>query len=330
MSYETIDGARAPIKAWTHGVPVEDEARKQLLQTADLPFVGPHVAVMPDVHWGMGSTVGSVVPTEGAIVPACVGVDLGCGMVAVRTNLDSRALGDNGQAVRDAIERSVPHGRTDNGGVNDRGAWGDAPTLVRGAWQGMLGDERCHRIIDALAKWDEARAVRQLGTLGTGNHFVEVCLDLEDRVWVMLHSGSRGIGNTIASHYIAIAKKRADADGLVLASRDLAWLPEGTPEFAAYVDAISWAQDYAKLNRDLMLASTVKALRETFPDVATDTEAVNCHHNYVSRERHFGRDLWITRKGAVSARLGELGIIPGAMGRRSFIVRGKGDSESFC
>jgi tRNA-splicing ligase RtcB len=327
MTYESIDGGAVPIKAWVRGVPVEDGARKQLVETASLPIVWPHLAVMPDVHWGMGATVGSVVPTRGAIVPACLGVDLGCGMFAVPTTLDSTDLGDTAQQVFEALESAIPHGRTDKGGPNDRGAWGSVPDAVAARWAALA--PAFERI--GMTRAAE-RAPRQLGTLGTGNHFVEVCLDETDRVWLMLHSGSRGVGNAIGSHFIALAKRRCEADGITLPNADLAWLPEGTPEFAAYVEAVAWAQEYAHENRRAMMASAVAAMTRLFGEerfAVVGPEAVECHHNYVSREEHFGESLWITRKGAVSARAGQLGIIPGSMGARSFIVRGKGNADSF-
>lgn len=316
------------IKAWTDGVPVEESALKQLRETASLPFVWPYLAVMPDVHWGMGSTVGSVVPMDGAIVPACVGVDIGCGMCAVRTPLTSSSLGDNGLSIFEKLCVSIPHGRTNNGDVGDRGAWGTLPMDVLSEWDSLsydfVRDVGMSRLIE--------RAPRQLGTLGTGNHFVEVCLDETDRVWLMLHSGSRGTGNAIGSHFIAAAKKRCETDGISLPNSDLAWLPEGTPEFDAYVKAVGWAQNYARVNREVMMTRAIDVLRKMYHEEDwswLQTKAVNCHHNYVNRERHFDRDLWVTRKGAVSARKGELGIIPGSMGTRSFIVRGKGNPDSF-
>ena len=328
MSYETIPSEGAPIKAWTRGVPVEDKAREQLVQAAALPFVWPHLAVMPDVHWGMGATVGSVIPTRGAIVPAAVGVDIGCGMCAVPTTLTSADMGDSAGRVFEALEEAIPHGRTDNGGANDRGAWGTVPDDVARRWAAMVGP------FERLGMPRAAdRAPRQLGTLGTGNHFVEVCLDDTDRVWLMLHSGSRGVGNAIGSQFIALAKKRCEADGITLPNADLAWLPEGTPEFTDYVRALHWAQEYAAENRRAMMASAVKAMTGLFGSerfAIVGPEAVNCHHNYVNREEHFGESLWVTRKGAVSARQGELGIIPGSMGTRSFIVRGKGNPDALC
>jgi tRNA-splicing ligase RtcB (3'-phosphate/5'-hydroxy nucleic acid ligase) len=330
MTYELIDngGAAVPIKAWTRGVPVEDGAKEQLRRTAALPIVWPHVAVMPDVHFGIGSTVGSVIPTVGAIIPAAVSVDIGCGMVAARTSLTSHDLGDNAKALFESISKSVPAGRTHDGGPNDRGAWSDAPEDVRNEWGRMLPGFK--RLVDRHARLETGRQMNQLGTLGTGNHFIEVCLDKQDHVWVMLHSGSRGIGNRIGSHFIALAQQDMAAQGIQIADRDLAYLTEGAEHFYEYVEAVSWAQDYARTNRNLMLAYTLRAMRESgLPKFELTEEAINCHHNYVQKETHFGRELYLTRKGAVSARLGELGIIPGSMGTRSFIVRGLGNAESF-
>jgi tRNA-splicing ligase RtcB (3'-phosphate/5'-hydroxy nucleic acid ligase) len=328
--FESIESAGVPIEAWTRGVPIEEKAKQQLRETASLPIVWPHLAVMPDVHWGMGSTVGSVVPTINAIIPSCVGVDIGCGMAAVRTTLTSSALGDNALALFSCLERAIPHGRTDDGGANDRGAWGQrAPEAIGKRWDEWLNDGFDRHVAPHIKRAKAERAVSQLGTLGTGNHFVEVCIDESDRVWLMLHSGSRGIGNQIASHFIAVAKRRADEQGTVLPNRDLAWLDEGTPEFGDYVAALDWAQRYARTNRDLMLGQALYAMRVTLPAFDVTDEAVNCHHNYVNREQHFGRDVWLTRKGAVSARAGELGIIPGSMGTKSFIVRGRGNPDSF-
>lgn len=333
MSYEVLNSAdlTRPIKAWTRGVPLEDSALKQLRETAALPFVWPHLAVMPDVHWGMGATVGSVIPTRGAIVPAAVGVDLGCGMCAVKTPLTSNALGDRAENVFQMLSIAIPHGRTDNGGPNDKGAWGEPPSDVLFEWCNLRDSYDRNVSLDR----PKERAPRQLGTLGTGNHFVEVCLDETDAVWIMLHSGSRGVGNAIGSHYIAAAKRRCETDGITLPNADLAWLPEDTPEFDAYVKAVSWAQAYARANREVMLVRAIGCLRTIVdPDMRDNTwswlpdRAVNCHHNYIAREEHFGERLWVTRKGAVSARKGEMGIIPGAMGRRSFIVRGRGNVDS--
>ena len=327
--YNVIDSGRGvPVKAWTEGVPFEDEAREQVLNVARLPFVHKWVAVMPDVHAGKGATIGSVIPTTGAIIPAAVGVDIGCGMVAAKTTLSANALPDNLAAMRAAIEQAVPHGRTHHGGRNDRGAWGEVPARVADAWN-TLCDE-----FDAIAEKHPAVAranhVNHLGTLGTGNHFVEVCLDEADTVWFMLHSGSRGVGNRIGSYFIELAKQDMRKWFINLPDMDLAYLPEGTDHFNDYVEAVDWAQRYALTNRAIMMEHVIAAVRQAL-EVAFDAnvEAVNCHHNYVAREHHYGANVWVTRKGAVRARAGELGIIPGSMGARSYIVRGLGNDESF-
>jgi tRNA-splicing ligase RtcB len=325
----------APIKAWIEGVPLEDAARKQLINVAALPFIHKHVAVMPDVHWGMGATVGSVIPTKGAIVPAAVGVDIGCGMVAARTALTANDLPDNLLGIRSAIEKAVPHGRTDNGGAGDRGAWHDVPDSVADAMADFdTGDlaARLKVVTDKHPKLGKPalRAPRHLGTLGTGNHFIELCLDEEDAVWVMLHSGSRGIGNQIGQYFIALAKEDMRRWFINLPDQDLAYLAEGSQNFDDYVEAVEWAQNFALANRSLMLAATMRAIQhEMARAFEWGSVAVNCHHNYVSREHHFGANVWVTRKGAVRAREGDLGIIPGSMGARSFIVRGKGNADSF-
>lgn len=318
-----------PVKAWVRGVPLEDAARRQLDNVARLPFVGPWVAVMPDVHWGLGATVGSVIPTRGAIVPAAVGVDIGCGMMAVRTSLVAGDLPDDLRGVRAAIERAVPHGRTHQGGPNDRGAWRDLPRAVEEAWKPLAS--RFDTLRARHPRLGKGNSVNHLGTLGTGNHFVEVCLDGSDRVWFLLHSGSRGVGNRIGTYFIEQAREALTARDVSLPDRDLAWLDEGSPLFADYVEAVSWAQDFATENRRRMMQQVVEAVRGVrgVPRLEADLEAVNCHHNYVQRERHHGEDLLVTRKGAVRAGLGELGIIPGSMGARSYIVRGKGNPESF-
>jgi tRNA-splicing ligase RtcB (3'-phosphate/5'-hydroxy nucleic acid ligase) len=325
-----IDGG-VPIKAWTRGVAVEDAARKQLENVAKLPIVFHHVAAMPDVHFGIGATVGSVVPTERAIIPAAVGVDIGCGMMAVETTLTASQLPDTLRPLRTAIENAVPHGRTANGGRGDRGAWHEIPPATAAAWQELAPDYK--RLVDNHRALGQGNDVNHLGTLGTGNHFVEVCLDERDRVWFMLHSGSRGVGNRIGTYFIELA--RADMKHHVrnLPDADLAYLEEGTRHFQDYVAAVDWAQRFARRNRDLMMANVVAAARQVgvgLPRFELGELAVNCHHNYVEREHHFGADVYVTRKGAVRAGLGDLGIIPGSMGARSFIVRGKGERESFC
>jgi tRNA-splicing ligase RtcB len=331
--YEDIESPGVPIKAWTRGVELADNARAQLVNTARLPIVHGHLAVMPDVHWGMGATIGSVVSTLGAIVPAAVGVDIGCGMCALRTSLTASDLPDDLKPLRNTLERNVPHGRSTGrkGGTRkDKGAWWEIPKRVANLWKEHLADGfelLCERY-PSLAK---ANHVNHLGTLGTGNHFVEVCFDEEERVWFMLHSGSRGIGNQIATLFIERAKKDMEAALGSLPDEDLAYLREGTRHFDDYVEAVSWAQEFARLNRAVMMENAVEAVARLrgIPRFETDRAAVDCHHNYVVRERHLGQELWITRKGAVRAGLGELGIIPGSMGAKSFIVRGKGNPDSF-
>jgi tRNA-splicing ligase RtcB len=324
-----IESDGAPIKAWTRGVPIEDSALKQLRNVASLPFIHKHVAVMPDVHWGMGATVGSVIPTLGAIIPAAVGVDIGCGMMAVRTSIRAEQLPDNLFGIRSDIEAAVPHGRTDNGGRNDVGAWQvEPPAVAAEKWAGLKAGYD-----DVVARHPKAahpRGFGHLGTLGTGNHFIELCLDEAGDVWVMLHSGSRGVGNRFGTYFIERAKHEMRRWYINLPDQDLAYFAEGSEGFIDYVRAVSWAQKYARANREVMMDQVLAVLRRTFPDLVATQEAVNCHHNYVSREKHFGKDVYLTRKGAVSAKDGELGIIPGSMGARSFIVRGRGNPDSFC
>lgn len=330
QSYEMVDSTGVPIKAFTRGVYFEDAAKQQLRNIAGLPFIHSHIAAMPDVHMGKGATVGSVIPTKGAIIPAAVGVDIGCGMMAYRTSLTASDLPDNLFGIRSAIEAAVPHGRTDNGGANDKGAHSDFTPTSAKFMQHMLDLER---IVQKNPKLERAasRAHKHAGTLGTGNHFIEICLDLEDRVWIMLHSGSRGIGNAIGSHFIELAKEEMRRFYINLPDKDLAYLPQGSKYFDDYRQALYWAQKFARMNREFMMQATVQALESQIAKPFTcDCEAVNCHHNYVSEERHYGENVFVTRKGAVSAKAGELGIIPGSMGAKSFIVRGKGNRESFC
>jgi tRNA-splicing ligase RtcB (3'-phosphate/5'-hydroxy nucleic acid ligase) len=327
--YELIYTRGVPIKAWVRGVAIEDEALKQLKNVASLPIVFDHVAVMPDVHFGIGATVGSVVPTKGAIIPAAVGVDIGCGMMAVETDLPANRLPDSLADLRSAIEAAVPHGRTANGRPGgDRGAWSKLPKPVRAAWKALAPEY--DRMSAKHVRIGEGNDSNHLGTLGTGNHFIEVCLDERDRVWFMLHSGSRGVGNRIGSYFIELAKKDMRIHVRNLPDIDLAYLSEGTPHFDDYVEAVEWAQRYALTNRMLMMDAVIAAARVLLPPFELGAHAVNCHHNYVARETHFGEEVFVTRKGAVRAQLGDLGIIPGSMGARSFIVRGKGNADSFC
>jgi tRNA-splicing ligase RtcB len=334
VGYRIIEGEKTIIKAWVHGVQLEAEAEQQLKNAASLPFIHKWVAAMPDCHWGMGATVGSVIPTIGAIVPAAVGVDIGCGMIAARLNIRAEQLPDTLAGVRAYIEGNVPHGRTDNGGTNDKGSWRSHPTtVVAASWQNEL-----------MSGWDaivvkhsklgkhlgNGREYDQLGTLGTGNHFIEVCLDENNDVWVMLHSGSRGVGNRIGRYFIERAKQHMERWKIELPDADLAYLPEHEQDFRDYVEAVGWAQRFAYINRQLMLYATIEALRNAMAlPIKVIDKAVNCHHNYVEREHHYGANVWVTRKGAVRARQGDLGIIPGSMGARSYIVRGKGNKESF-
>lgn len=326
--HETIETGDAVIKAWTKGVPVDDGARRQLENIARLPFIHSHVAVMPDVHYGRGATVGSVIATRGAIVPAAVGVDIGCGMMAVRTDLAASRLPDSLSRIRSDIERAVPHG-----GVGLKGGWNRGIPARVGNKYGASGlHDRLEELEARHPSLRGANSSVHMATLGGGNHFIEVCLDEEDRVWVMLHSGSRGVGNRIGTYFIEAARRHLEKKvlGHALPDRDLAYFTEGEGTmFDDYMTAVLWAQDFASLNRELMMERTLEAMRKSLPKFRTEKHAVNCHHNYVARETHFGEDVWVTRKGAVRAREGDLGIIPGSMGARSFIVRGRGNADSF-
>ncbi len=328
FEYTHVEGG-VPIKSWTRGVPVDDKAREQLARAAKMPFIFKHVAAMPDVHVGIGATVGSVIPTKGAVIPAAVGVDIGCGMMAARTSLMAHDLPDNLEGIRSAIERAVPHGRTSGrGGRGDKGAWGDPQAHIVEAWSTLAA--RFKRITDKYPKLEKTNNLVHLGTLGTGNHFIELCLDQEARVWVMLHSGSRGVGNAIGTFFIELAKQDMRKWHINLPDEDLAYFPEGTDHFDDYVEAVGWAQDFAALNRRVMMANVIAALRlQIAKPFDAEMEAVNCHHNYVQRENHFGENVLVTRKGAVRAAKGVMGIIPGSMGAKSFIVRGLGNAESF-
>ncbi|MBL8858055.1 MAG: RtcB family protein [Planctomycetes bacterium] len=327
-NYETLltEGG-APIKAWIRGVPMEDEARKQLHNVARLPFIHSHVAAMPDVHYGIGATVGSVIPTVGAIVPAAVGVDIGCGMMAVQTSLTAENLPDDLSHVRASIEKAVPHGRTARG--RDKGSWHAAPRAAEKAWADLSDD--FERIASKHGAIRKSNHLPHLGTLGTGNHFIEVCLDEAGSVWLMLHSGSRGVGNRIGTYFIELAREDMRRQMINLPDRDLAYFSEGSQHFDDYVEAVEWAQRFAMTNRALMMSAVVEALGKSkgIRQFKSHLVAVNCHHNYVAREYHYDADVFVTRKGAVRARAGELGIIPGSMGAASYIVRGKGNKESF-
>lgn len=326
--------SRVPIKSWTDYVPLDPQALEQLKQTANMPFIFKHLAVMPDVHVGLGATVGSVVPTKNAIIPAAVGVDIGCGMMAAQLNLTAKDLPDNLSGVRAMIETAIPHGRSD-GTVNDVGSWqGKTPDYIDVSFKNHLLPtlweliEKHPKLRGATPPIIQSR--NMLGTLGTGNHFVELCLDEEQNVWLMLHSGSRGIGNRIGTYFISKAKEEMERWHIELPNKDLAYLPEGTELFDDYWKALTWAQGYARLNRQFMFEAARRAASAAFKrPILNYTPVVNCHHNYATRENHFGQNIIITRKGAVCARPNMLGIIPGSMGAKSFIVRGKGNPESF-
>ena len=307
-----------PIKIWTDDIDIA--ALEQLRNVATLPFVHPHgVVAMPDVHVGIGATVGSVIATDQAVIPAAVGVDIGCGINAVRLSLTANDLPDNLAPIRHQIEHSVPLGP---GGAHKRKNMPDfEPDLAN----------RLKTITRKHPRLERNKAQSQIGTLGSGNHFIEICLDESDDVWVMLHSGSRGIGNLIGRYFIERAKRHMERLGMDLPDANLAYLPDDTQDFDDYVEAVQWAQDYAFENRRVMMDRTLAALRRHIKTPFTITqEAINCHHNYVEQEKHFGKNLWVTRKGAIRAQKGDLGVIPGSMGQRSYIVRGKGNLDSYC
>jgi tRNA-splicing ligase RtcB (3'-phosphate/5'-hydroxy nucleic acid ligase) len=322
-----------PVKMWTQGVPVEAEAMQQLDNAARLPIVFKHVAVMPDVHYGIGATIGSVIPTIKAIIPAAVGVDIGCGMIACKTSLRAADLPDSLTLLRGEIEKAVPHGMSPkqfrrDGANRDKGSWDTPPTEADAAWA-QLVDEFEAICVD-YPRLKNTNNYRHMGTLGGGNHFIEICLDETGGVWIMLHSGSRGVGNAIGTHFIELAKKDAELHERNLPDKDLAYFEEGAQYFGDYVRGVGWAQKFARLNREVMMQRVIGALRKVITKpFETHLEAVNCHHNYVQKETHFGQEVFVTRKGAVSAKAGELGIIPGSMGAKSFIVRGKGNVDSF-
>lgn len=334
MNYKQLEiEGGVPIKMWTQGVPVEDAAQKQLENAARLPIVFKHVAAMPDVHYGIGATVGSVIPTFKAIIPAAVGVDIGCGMIACKTSLRAQDLPDNLGPLRGEIEKAVPHGMSPkqfrrSGANRDKGSWDTPPNEADAAWAQLVTE--FDAICEDYPRLKNTNNHRHMGTLGGGNHFIEICLDESAAVWIMLHSGSRGVGNAIGTHFIELAKKDAELHQRHLPDQDLAYFEEGAQYFGDYVRGVGWAQKFARLNREVMMAGVIGALRKVIAKpFETHLEAVNCHHNYVQKETHFGQEVFVTRKGAVSARVGELGIIPGSMGVKSYIVRGKGNPESF-
>lgn len=335
LGYNLIKGDLVDVKMWTKHVPVESGAIDQLRSITKLPFVFKHVAAMPDVHIGTGSTVGTVLATHGTVIPAAVGVDIGCGMIACRISLKADDLPDNLHRLRTEIEMMVPVGFDEHTTerLNSKGHQ-NTRTVINNQFKnlkkGLADIVAKHPAIDKMVKDAEKKAHTQLGSLGGGNHFIELCLDENNDVWIMLHSGSRGIGNAIGRYFIELAQKDMEAQKIILPNKDLAYLQEGSQYYNDYVEAVSWAQNYAKRNRDAMLELVITAMTRFLPTFKVTKEAINCHHNYISEETHFGEDVIITRKGAVSAQIGEFGIIPGSMGAKSFIVEGLGNAESFC
>jgi tRNA-splicing ligase RtcB (3'-phosphate/5'-hydroxy nucleic acid ligase) len=299
---------------------IEPHALKQLINTSESPVLAHHLAVMPDCHYGKGSTVGSVIPTAGGIIPAAVGVDIGCGMIAVKTTLSASQLPDNLDRMEAGIERRIPLGA---------GAKNTKITSTAQERIGKLTSQAAGMDYRIFSGWQE-----QLGTLGSGNHFVEVCQDEAEQVWLVLHSGSRGVGNRIASHHIKIAQKLMDLGHVPLKDRDLAYLPEQTPEFRNYIRDLLWAQDYALANREEMMDRAMTELSYTLFGEAGHEEGfteqrINCLHNFTQIETHFGKEMWITRKGAIQMKEGQLGVLPGSMGTRSYIVSGLGNADSY-
>ncbi len=311
-----------PVKIFTNDI--DSDSIKQLKKMAQLQFIYSHIAVMPDVHVGKGATVGSVIPTKNAIIPAAVGVDIGCGMNAVRLNLKASQLPDNLAPLRHAIERKVPVGFELHKQIKAK-----ASSIIPLEKRLQPIIQKHPGLVRMLRKFD-ATWQKQLGTLGGGNHFIELCLDENQDVWIMLHSGSRGLGNVIGTYFIELAKKEAQHRFGHVPDKDLSYFAEGSASFNDYVEALEWAQNYAFENRREMMRLILEAIRPLLPPFQMTKEAINCHHNYVSRENHFGEDLLITRKGAIRAGQDELGIIPGSMGARSYIVKGKANPESFC
>ncbi|MCG2577462.1 RtcB family protein [Dechloromonas sp. XY25] len=318
---QTLKTSGVPVKIWT--ADVDEASRQQLANIASLPFIHHHVAAMPDVHLGIGATIGSVIATHQAIVPAAVGVDIGCGMVACRLSIGAGQLDEKSlKKVFEQISRDVPVGKAQH--EDDR-----ALTMAARPFEARL-KAMTHSHPQLLKRFGKfSKWVNQLGTLGGGNHFIEVCLDEANQVWVMLHSGSRGIGNALASYFIELARTDMERLQVQLPDRDLAYFREGSAHFDDYVAAVHWAQEYAYANRECMMDLVLAGLKRHLPDFTVTSEVVNCHHNYVAREHHYGADVWVTRKGAIRARAGDLGIIPGSMGARSYVVRGKGNVESF-
>ena len=324
IEYEVITYKDKMIKAWINGVDVDRGTIDQLVQVSQMPFIYKWVAAMPDCHIGMGATIGSVIATKGAVMPAATGVDLGCGMQAVMINDPMKTP----EEMFETISAAVPHGRSDNGGKKDVGSWWDRrpPKIQKALWEDYLyvGYATLMSRFPQLSQPRPANSEKHLGTLGTGNHFIEVCLDTDDNWWVMLHSGSRGIGNRIGSFFIKQAKEYCKQHFIELPDPNLAYLVEGTDLFKWYIHAMEWAQKFARSNRDVMMHLVLAAL-----NVDPVGDYIDCHHNFIAKEHHFGQDVWVTRKGAVRARDYDMVIIPGSMGEKSFICLGQGNKDSF-
>ncbi len=318
----TLNKGKVPVKIFTHDV--DSGSLTQLSNMSQLSFIHHHIAAMPDVHVGKGATVGSVIPTKDAIIPAAVGVDIGCGMNAVRISLKASDLPDSLRRSRTAIEAAVPVGF--NMHKHDR----VKASTLKAMDKPLQSIIEKHNGLTKMMRHFHRTWGRQLGTLGGGNHFIELCIDENDDVWIMLHSGSRGIGNVFGRYFINLAKKDMGNQLGRLPDKDLAYFTDGAQHFDDYVEAVNWAQDYAMINRREMMRLVIKALQTELPPFVATKEAINCHHNYVQQETHYGENVFITRKGAISAQIDELGIIPGSMGAKSFIVRGKGTKASFC
>ena len=329
--YERIHSGRVPVYVYTDTL--DPQSRQQLINVATLPCIFKHIAAMPDVHAGRGAVIGSVIPTQGAVIPAAVGVDIGCGMQAIKLDLQAEELEHQAQTWQVALEQAVPHGRSHQGGPNDQGAWQTIPAEIQAYWATFGLPRQLPQVLKRHPKLlhNRVNGERHLGTLGSGNHFIELCLDENRQVWLLLHSGSRGIGNRIGSYFTGLARQEMGARLKQLPDPDLASLQEGTPFFADYVRCVAWAQGFAKANRCFMRQAILKAMSNQLgKPVAVQGEPIDCHHNTMEQEKHFKQTVWITRKGAIRARKTDLGIIPGSMGAKSYIVRGSGNPESFC
>ena len=336
------DGKGTIIKGWTKGVPVEDQALEQAKLCAQMPFIYKWIALMPDVHAGMGSTIGSVIPTVGAVMPSTVGVDIGCGMQALRIQgLTRDELIGREDEILGALNRAIPNGRTDNGQENDIGRWKRCPDAVENMWlnpihfsgshhKGERLVDRYRALLENYPKLDRGPTWEHLGTLGTGNHFCEIAQSgINGDVWILLHSGSRGLGARIGNDFMRLSKEINQKWFIQLPHRDLAYFPQGTKEFDDYMEAVQLAQDFARASRNIMVDNALEAICGVLGEELISDFRFDCHHNYVDIENHFGKNVLVTRKGAVRAREKDWGIIPGSMGAKSYIVTGTGCEDSF-